>query len=366
MRHLCGKEDEALKRIVLTGGGTAGHVTPHLAIIPYLKEAGYDIHYVGTPNGIERSMIEKLDGITYHSVESGKLRRYLDAQNISDAFKVIKGCFQADKLMKQLKPDVCFSKGGFVAVPVVRGAARAGVPVLCHESDLTPGLANKLCVRYAKKIACTFPECAKAMGEKGVYTGTPLRAALFEGTREEGLRIAGLTGERPILLMTGGSLGAQSINTTLREALPELLRQYDVIHLTGKGNLDEGLKNQHGYVQFEFVGEEMPHLLAAADIVLSRAGSNTLCELQALKKPMLLIPYPLGASRGDQIVNAKSFQDRGLAHVLDQQDMTRDSLLKSIQDLWNDRDAIRAALEKEPAANGTQKILQLIEDIQKK
>ena len=355
-----------MKRIVLTGGGTAGHVTPHLALIPHLLSAGYEIHYVGTPDGIERTMMEKMDSITYHAVESGKLRRYFDLKNVSDAFKVLKGCFQADRLMKELKPDVCFSKGGFVAVPVVRGAYRAGVPVLCHESDLTPGLANRLCVKYARKIACTFPECAKAMGEKGVHTGTPLREALFEGSRQEGLRLSGFDGSRPILLMTGGSLGAQSVNKALREALPEITKRFDVVHLTGKGNLDETLLNHPAYRQFEFVTDEMPHLLSAADIVLSRAGSNTLCELQALKKPMLLVPYPLGASRGDQILNAKSFRERGIAHVLDQDQMNKDTLSAAINDLYESRESLIAALEKEPAANGTEKILRLIEEIQRK
>ncbi len=360
------KGGPALKRIVLTGGGTAGHVTPHLALIPHLKEAGYDIHYVGTPNGIERTMMEKLDGITYHAVESGKLRRYLDLKNVTDFFKVLKGIRQATVLMKELKPDVVFSKGGFVSVPVVRGAAANHIPILCHESDLTPGLANKLSTRYAVKVACTFPECAGAMGEKGVYTGTPLRRELFEGRREEGLRLSSFSGEKPILLMTGGSLGAQAVNQALRQALPRLLGAFDVIHLTGKGNLDPSLEGTGGYRQFEFVTDEMPHLLKCADIVLSRAGANTLCELQALKKPMLLIPYPSSASRGDQILNAESYRSRGLAHVLDQADMTGDSLADAIGRLWDDREALAAALEKAPPADGTEAILRLIEEIRTK
>ena len=354
-----------MKRIVLTGGGTAGHVTPHLALIPHLREAGYDIHYVGTPNGIERIMMEKVDGVVYHCVESGKLRRYLDFKNVTDFFKVIQGIRQATALMRELKPDVLFSKGGFVSVPVVRGAAANGVPILCHESDLTPGLANKLSTRYARKVACTFPECAKAMGEKGVYTGTPLRRELFLGRREEGLRLSGFSGEKPILMMTGGSLGAQAVNKALREALPRLTKDFDVIHLTGKGNLDESLRGTAGYAQFDFVTDEMAHLLQCADIVLSRAGANTLCELQALKKPMLLVPYPSSASRGDQILNAESFRSRGLAHVLSQPDMTGESLADAVLSLWKDRDNLRSALEKAPAADGTDAILKLIEEIRK-
>ena len=355
-----------MKKIVLTGGGTAGHVTPHLAILPHLLARGYEVHYVGTPDGIERTIMEPLEGVTYHSVESGKLRRYFDLKNVTDVFKVIRGIGEAKKLMKELRPDVCFSKGGFVSVPVVRGAAAAGVPILCHESDLTPGLANKLCTPVAKVVACTFPECAEAMGGKGVFTGTPLRASLFEGRRSRGLEISGLDGKKPVLLMTGGSLGAQAVNTALRGALPALLPRFDVIHLTGKGNLDTSLSTLRGYVQFDFVTDEMPHLLACADMVLSRAGANTLCELQALKKPMLLVPYPASASRGDQILNAESFRKRSLARVLPQSEMTPESLAAALLKLYEDREVLIDALEKAPAADGTAKILQLIEDIQKK
>ena len=289
-----------VKRIVLTGGGTAGHVTPHLSLIPRLKEAGYEIHYIGTENGIEHQMIAAIPGITYHSVKSGKLRRYFSLQNFSDPFKVIAGAAESVSLMRKIKPDVVFSKGGFVSVPVVVGAWMCHVPTVCHESDLTPGLANRICAKFAWRVAATFPECAKALGEKGVMTGTPLRPELFQGSRAAGLALAGFDGSKPVLLMTGGSLGAQSVNACLRKALPELLPHMDVLHLCGKGNLDESLKDLPGYCQKEFLSAEMPDALAVADIVLSRAGSNTLSELLALHKPMLLVPYPLGASRGDR------------------------------------------------------------------
>ena len=354
-----------VKRIVLTGGGTAGHVTPHLAILPRLLKAGYDVHYIGTENGIEHTMMAR-ENVTYHAVKSGKLRRYFDWKNFTDPFRVLAGAHEAAALMKALKPDVCFSKGGFVSVPVVYAAWRRGVPVLCHESDLTPGLANKICSKFAKRIATTFPECAEALGEKAVMTGTPLRPELFEGSREKGLKLAGFDGQKPVLLMTGGSLGAQSVNRALREALPELLPRMDVLHLCGKGNVDEALKGTQGYAQFEFLNEELPDAFAAADAVLSRAGSNSLCELQALKKPMLLIPYPKGASRGDQILNAESFEKRGLAKVLPQEEMNRESLVSAVIALMNDRETLISALEKAPAANGTEKILELIEEIQQK
>lgn len=352
-------------RIVLTGGGTAGHVTPHLSLIPRLREMGYDIHYIGTENGIERQMIAKFPDITYHAVKSGKLRRYFSLQNFTDPFRVIYGAFQSVGLMRSLKPDVCFSKGGFVSVPVVFGAWLCGVPAVCHESDLTPGLANRICAKFATRVAATFPECAEALGSKGVLTGTPLRPELFRGSRAAGLALAGFDGQKPVLLMTGGSLGAQSVNKCLREALPELLTRFDVLHLCGRGNLDEGLSLK-GYCQKEFLSEEMPDALAVADVVLSRAGSNTLSELLALHKPMLLVPYPLGASRGDQIENAKSYARQGLARVLMQEDMTPRTMTDALFKLLDERAAMLKALEDYPVKDGTDAVLKLIQEAQKK
>lgn len=354
-----------MKRIVLTGGGSAGHVTPHLALLPHLLEKGYDVHYIGTENGIEHGMIAALPGVTYHAVQSGKLRRYFDWKNFTDPFRVIAGAFQSAYLMHKLKPDVCFSKGGFVSVPVVVGAWLNRVPTLCHESDLTPGLANKICAKFAKKVAATFPECAEALGKKGVFAGTPLRPELFSGSREKGLELAHFSSEKPVLLMMGGSLGAQSVNAALRASLPELLKHMQVFHLCGKGNIDESLSGLTGYYQAEFLSAELPDVMAAADYILSRAGSNALCEFQALGKPMLLIPYPKGASRGDQILNAASFEKRGLARVMAQENMTQETLTQAILDLMRDGHLLSKALKNAPPADGTMKVLELIEEIQK-
>ncbi len=354
-----------MKRIVLTGGGTAGHVTPHLAVLPHLKEKGYEVHYIGTKNGIEQQMMGGLEGVSYHAVQSGKLRRYFDWKNFTDPFRVIAGAFQSAHLIGKIKPDVCFSKGGFVSVPVVIGAWLHGVPVLCHESDLTPGLANKIAAKFAKKVATTFPECAEALGKKGVFTGTPLRPELFSGKREDGLALCGFSGEKPVLMMMGGSLGAQKVNQALREALPKLLEKMDVVHITGKGNLDESLMTLPGYKQFAFISEELPSVFACADYVLSRAGSNALCEFQALKKPMLLVPYPKGASRGDQILNAASYEKRGLSHVLPQEKMTAETLYQAIERMTAEKDTLIRNLESAPPADGTEKILKFIEEIQK-
>lgn len=353
-------------RIVLTGGGTAGHVTPHLSLIPRLKELGYEIHYIGTKDGIERSMITALTDVNYHIIKSGKLRRYIDIKNLSDPFRVIEGCIQSYHLMHKIRPDVVFSKGGFVSVPVVIAANRAHVPVICHESDLTPGLANKICAHFADRIATTFPECATFLGHKGIHTGTPLRPELFSGNREKGLKLSGFSGKKPVLLMTGGSLGAQSVNICLRKALPNLLPHMDILHLCGKGNIDESLTHQPGYCQMEFLSYEMPDALAVADLVLSRAGSNTLCELLALHKPMLLVPYPKGASRGDQIENAASFEKQGLARVLPQENMTPESLTEALLMLLRDQNEIKKTLENYPVKDGTEAVLELIEKARKR
>ena len=354
-----------MKKIVLTGGGTLGHVTPHLSLIPHLQAKGYEIHYIGTEKGMEADKIRSVPGVTYHAVKSGKLRRYFSWQNFTDPFKVLAGMFQSAALMGKIKPDVVFSKGGFVAVPVVFGAWLNRIPVVCHESDLTPGLANKLCKPFAKKIATTFPECAAALGAKAEMTGTPLRPELFRGSRAKGLSLLHFDGSKPILMMMGGSSGAQAVNKVLREALPQLTDKFDVAHICGKGNLDDSLTGTPGYTQVEFLDADLPDALACADLVLSRAGANALCEFQALCKPLLLVPYPKGASRGDQILNAHSLEKRGLCRVLLQENMTADSLTAALNQTWADREQLIAAVKAAPPADGTQRVLEMIEEVQK-
>lgn len=352
-----------MKRIVLTGGGTAGHVSPNQALIPLLIEEGWEIHYVGTKAGIERTLIEPMQGVTYHAVSSGKLRRYFDWKNFTDPFRVIAGMFQSFSIIRRLKPSIVFSKGGFVSVPVVVGAAMCGVPVVMHESDITPGLANKLCKPFAKSVCTTFPECAKLLGAKGVLTGTPLRAQIFSGERSKGLSLAGFDGTKPVLMMIGGSLGAQTVNAVLRESLPALTEKYDVLHVCGKGNMDASLEGMASYRQFEYLSEELPDAFACADIVLSRAGSNSLSELMALKKPALLIPYHSG--RGDQVLNANSLKARGLAHVMIQSDMNAQSLPAAIDALYADKDLLIQRLSALDDADGTKAVLDQIHKFMK-
>jgi UDP-N-acetylglucosamine--N-acetylmuramyl-(pentapeptide) pyrophosphoryl-undecaprenol N-acetylglucosamine transferase len=347
-------------RIVLTGGGSAGHVTPHLALIPRLRAMGWDIHYIGTAEGIERKLVEGLPDVTYHVVPSGKLRRYFDLKNFTDPFKVLAGVAKAGALVGRLKPDVVFSKGGFVSVPVVYGAWLHRVPVVLHESDITPGLANKITAPFANAVCTTFPEAAKHFGEKGIHTGTPLRETLFSGARARGLALAGFDGRKPVLLMMGGSLGAASVNTALRSALPNLLKTFDVLHLCGKGNVDAALSRQAGYRQFEYLDAQLPDVLAAADVMLSRAGANALCEILALRIPALLIPYPLSASRGDQVLNAASFERRGFCAVLPQEEMTPERLAERLLALHAQRAGYIAAMEQEPAAQGLERVLEVI------
>ena len=354
-----------MKKIVLTGGGTAGHVTPHLALLPRLVEAGYEVHYIGTDKGMERELMAGQAGVTYHGIQSGKLRRYFDWKNLTDPFRVVAGAFQAFSLLGKIKPDIVFSKGGFVAVPVVMAAWMRRVPVLAHESDLSPGLANRISARFAGRVATAFPECAKALGEKGVYAGLPIRASLFEGDRQKGLILAGSNGDKPVLLVMGGSQGAKAVNDTLRQALPQILPLMDVLHLCGKGHLDASLAATRGYYQTEFLSEELPHALAAADYILSRAGATAICEFLALKKPMLLVPLPLGSSRGDQIENAKSLAGRGLAQVLPQEDMRPDSLTEALKRLMDSGESLRQALAEAPRADGSKAILTMIESMKR-
>ena len=302
------------KKIVLTGGGTAGHVTPNIALLPALREAGYEIAYVGSEDGIEKELMRDC-GIPYIGVPTGKLRRYFDLKNFTDPFRVLKGYARARKFLKSFHPDVVFSKGGFVSVPVVRAAASLKIPCVIHESDMTPGLANKLCFGAAVKVCCNFPETVANLPKgKAVLTGTPIRAELFSGDREKGLTLCGFTSssEKPLLMIMGGSQGAASVNDAVRSHLEELLQDFRIVHLCGSGKYDSSKDGIEGYKQFEYVKDELRHLFAAADLIISRAGANAIFEILALRKPNLLIPLSVG-TRGDQILNARSFEAQGFS-----------------------------------------------------
>lgn len=346
------------KTILLTGGGTAGHVTPNLALLPQLRAEGYTIHYIGTADGIERTLLSGETDICYHAISAGKLRRYFSLKNFADPFRVVKGVFQAKRIIKEVRPDVVFSKGGFVSVPVVV-AAHSKAPVITHESDYTPGLANRIAAHFADTVCVTFEDTLQYVGKKGVYTGTPIRPALFAGKDEKGLRFTGFTGARPILLAMGGSQGAQALNDALRAALHRLTQSYDIIHLCGKGKLDASIDDP-AYRQYEYVDQELPDLMACADIVLSRAGANSVFEFLALAKPALLIPLPLDASRGDQILNAQYFARKGYALTMDQADLTPDSLCAALDSLYENRLKFISTMSADARADGTDEVLDVI------
>lgn len=351
-----------MKHIVLTGGGTAGHVTPNIALIPRLKELGYQISYIGSYEGIEKKLIEEM-GIPYYGISSGKLRRYFDLKNFSDPFRVLKGFGEAKKLLKQLKPDVVFSKGGFVTVPVVIAAKRCKIPAIIHESDMTPGLANKLCIPSAAKVCCNFPETVKSLPDnKAVLTGTPIRQELMNGNKDAARAFCGFTSDKPVLMVIGGSLGAASVNGNIRRILPELLKEFQVIHLCGKGKTDESLNQTEGYVQYEYIKEELADLFTLSDIVISRAGANAICEINALHKPNLLIPLSAKASRGDQILNARSFERQGFSMVLEEEEITEETLLTAIRKLYAERQTFIDAMTSSSQLDSIQHITSLIED----
>ena len=349
----------AEKKIVLTGGGTAGHVTPNIALLPSLREAGYEIQYIGSLSGIEKKLMEDR-GIPYFGIETGKLRRYFDPKNFSDPFRVIRGYNEARKFLKEYKPDVLFSKGGYVSVPVVRAAASLHILCIIHESDMTPGLANKICIPAAKKVCCNFPETLEKLPpDKAVLTGTPIRDELLHGSRSKGLEICGFDGAKPVLLVIGGSLGASSVNQTIRDNLDALLAHFDIIHICGKDKVDNLKLTIPGYKQFEFVKEELCHLFAAADIVVSRAGANAICELLALHKPAILVPLPAASSRGDQILNAASFEKQGYSMVV-QDDEFPDKILDAVKELYENREKYTEAMKQSSQINAIPIIMDLI------
>jgi len=354
-----------MKKIILTGGGTAGHVTPNIALLPSLREAGFEPEYIGSYDGIEKKLIEEFE-IPYHGIATGKFRRYADIKNLTDPFKVVKGYGEAVKLMKELKPDIVFSKGGFVSVPVVLAAKKCKIPVISHESDMTPGLANKIAKPAATKICCNFPETVSLLPKnKAVLTGTPIRQELLQGNRLTGLDFCGFNSSRPVIMVVGGSTGAVHVNNAVRAILPKLLEEFQVVHLCGKGKLDENFNHTKGYIQFEYVNKELRDVFAAADIVISRAGANAICELLALRKPNLLIPLSAKASRGDQILNAKSFAAQGYSLVLEEEDMNETTLYDKIKELYKNRYQFIDNMEKSSQSNAIPLIMDLIKEYAK-
>ena len=352
-----------MKKIVMTGGGTAGHVTPNIALFDSLQKDGYEIHYIGSYEGIEKGLIEDKK-IPYYGISSGKFRRYRSWKNLTDPFRVLHGFFQARRLLGRIRPNVVFSKGGFVSVPVVMAAKTRHIPVIIHESDLTPGLANKLAMPSATKVCCNFPETLPYLPkEKAVLTGSPIRQELLHGNKQAAKDFCGFTGDLPILMVMGGSIGSVYINNAIRGCIDTLLTKYQIIHLCGKGNIDESLKDKKGYAQFEYISENLPDLFAAADLVVARAGANSICELLALHKPNILIPLSRNASRGDQILNANSFAKQGFSVVLEEEEVTSEKLMATIDDVTAHRSKYIDAMKNSGQMNAIETIMGLIEEV---
>lgn len=350
------------KKIILTGGGTAGHVTPNMALIPGLKKLGYQIKYVGSYNGIEKKLIEEI-GIDYVGISTGKLRRYLSAKNLTDPFRVIKGFSEAKKIMKDYKPDIVFSKGGFVSVPVVLAAKKYNIPVIIHESDMTPGLANKLSFSSATTICHNFPETAQYLPKgKALLTGSPIRSELRTGDKQSGLNMCGFTADKPVIMVIGGSLGAVAVNNAVRSCLDNLLEKYQIVHLCGKDKTDPSLENKSGYKQFEYIKSELKDLFAMSDLIISRAGANAICEIVALKKPNILIPLSAKASRGDQILNAKSFKNQGFSEVIEEEELTNELLIETINTVFENRTTYVNNMIEAGTTDAVTTILNLITD----
>ncbi len=333
------------KKVLLTGGGSAGHITVNLALIPMLIKAGWEIIYIGSFDGIEKELISNIAEVTYYGISTGKLRRYFDRKNFTDFFRVLKGITEAYKIVRQEKPKIVFSKGGFVSVPVVLGSRLNNVPVITHESDLTPGLANRINMHFAQKIYTTFPDTLQHLPKnKGEFIGAIIRPELKQGNSEKGRIFCQFDSTKPVILVAGGSLGSLCINQTVRSLLDSLLEEFHIIHICGKGNINQNLERK-GYKQFEYVSNELSDLMCLCNLVISRAGSNFIFEFLSLKKPMILIPLSKKSSRGDQIENAKAFQKQGFAEVILEENLTESCLLDSIRNVFNNRQEYTSKME---------------------
>ena len=346
--------------IMMTGGGTAGHVMPNLALVKPLREKGYRIGYIGRKNSIEERLAKE-SGLSFYHITAGRLHRDFNLENWISPWLNMKGTVQALGIIRREKPDVIFCKGGFVSVPVAAAACMSHVPVVLHESDMTPGLANRLCLPFADKVCVSFEETlCHVPASKAILTGTPIRQELTDGDRNEGYALTGLMPGKPVVLVMGGSSGAGALNEVIGKAAAELTKGYQVVHLCGRQQT-EHCRSMPGYCTLEYAGPELKHLYAMADIIVSRAGANALAEILMLRKPNILIPLPKAVSRGDQILNAASFEKKGYSLVLPQEKLTKETLLTALETVYRHREKYMAAMEKSPGQNGTGAVLEVIE-----
>jgi len=354
-----------LYKIAFTGGGTAGHIIPNIALMDSLDNKQYSFIYVGQSDSMEEQII-KQKGVTFYPISAGKLRRYFSWKNVSDVFRVIKGFFQAKKILREQSPDLLFSKGGFVCVPVVYAAHFLHIPIIIHESDLTLGLANRLSAPIADFICYTFEQTGSRIGRKNIrHTGIPIRKELLSGERDKGLKLCGFDGNLPVVLVLGGSLGSQSINVALNSQLEALTEIFQVCHICGKNNRSiHSIPNR--YQSFEYVNEDLAHLYAMADLIVARAGATTVYEILKLRKPGLLVPLPLNASRGDQIENCKILSKAELANVLYEENLTPENLVQKIIETYNNKSIYINNIANYDIKDGNEELINAIQELLKR
>ena len=354
-----GVNDSQSKPVVITGGGSAGHVIPALPVIDLLLAQGTQVHFIGTRSGLEQGYLGQRD-VTFHGISAGKLRRYFSWQNVTDIFRIGWAVLESLRLLWKLKPGAMFSKGGFVSLPPVFAAWLLGIPVVAHESDLTPGLANRLSLPFIKTLCTSFDDTRFA-GFRGrhVVTGTPVRQSLLAGDPAKARQQFGIESGLPVLLVTGGSLGAEGLNRIITEHIHTLTERFFVVHVCGAGKTSD--RQLPGYLQLEFVSEGWGDLLAVADLVISRAGANALFELVALNKPHLLVPLPLGGSRGDQLANAQFATQQGWSEVVAEDQLSGERLLSTLNLLVANAPRYRQAMAQSSAQDAAQSLLREIQ-----
>lgn len=348
-------------KLVFTGGGTAGHVIPNLVIIDKIREltSHAQISYIGSHHGVEKNLVEQA-GIKYHAIQVGKLRRYLDWRNAVDAVRVPIGITQSIYRLLRIKPDVVFSKGGFVSVPVAIAAAMLRIPLIIHESDVSPGLATRLTARFAKKICLSFPTTHP--GHKIQITGNPVRPA---GDAQKGKDFLKFNNDKPILLIAGGSSGAMFFNLLAERSVAELSGKINVVWLCGGGKKPKEIPDAPNLRVFEYLDAEYLDVLAASDLVVSRGGSNAIFEIAAAGKPSIIIPIPAEASRGDQIENARFFEQSGATMIMPQEKAKPHDFKKLVIWMISDqarRENIAREAKKLAPSNAAERIARIILD----
>lgn len=349
-----------MNKILFAGGGSSGHVNPNLALIDDLIKAGWEIYYIGSKAGIENSLIEK-DKVKFFQIRTGKLRRYFDLKNFIDPFNVLIGIFQAILIIREIKPNVIFSTGGYVSLPTIIGAYINKVPSIVYEPDIEPGIVNKFSFKFANNICTTFSETSKGFPKKTFnYTGPAIRDDIFEGDYETGLKLCGFNKNKPIIIVLGGSLGSNKINEVVRSSLSILLRDYQIVHICGKKKLDTTLLDLSGYKQFEYVTNGLSHLFKIASLAISRAGANAIFELYFLKIPNILIPLSTKSSRGDQIVKARNFETYGFSKVILEKDFSTLKLIAEINDVNDNISYYIDNLVKKTVPSGKKQLIKLI------